>query len=196
MMRVVAGTARGRRLAVPAGGATRPTSARVREAVFNSLHSLGAVEESSVLDLYAGTGALGIEALSRGAAEAVFVERDRDAAACLRSNLAAMGMVGRAAVIASDVGAALAGSSLADRVFDLAVIDPPYSFDRWAELLDRVTARIAVAQSDRRIGTGRGWEVLRCRRYGSAVVTFAVPSCAGSCPRQSARCRCRQPPVQ
>lgn len=194
-MRVVAGAARGRRLAVPAGGATRPTSSRVREAVFNSLHSLGAVEGSSVLDLYAGTGALGIEALSRGAAGAVFVERDRDAVDCLRSNLAATGLLERATVMVSEVEAALAGPSLAGRAFDLAVVDPPYSFDRWAELLGRVTAKIVVAQSDRRIGSSRGWEVRRCKRYGSAVVTFAVPSRAGSCPRQYAQRRGCNPPM-
>ena len=83
----MAGAAKGRRLEAPAGVVTRPTPSRVREAVFNSLYSLGAVEGARVLDLFAGTGALGIEALSRGAAEATFVEHDRAVASLLRRNL-------------------------------------------------------------------------------------------------------------
>ena len=84
---MVAGSARGRRLEAPEGTTTRPTGDRVREAVFNSLHSLGAVEDASVLDLFAGSGALGIEALSRGAAEATFVDSDRRAVDLVQANL-------------------------------------------------------------------------------------------------------------
>src|SRR5438105_4298652 len=88
-MRVVAGTARGIRLVAPPGRDTRPTSDRVREATFNALGSLGAIEDARVVDLFAGTGALGIEALSRGAAHATFVERERAAIDTIERNLAA-----------------------------------------------------------------------------------------------------------
>ena len=91
-VRVVAGTARGRRLVAPAGRDTRPTSDRVRESIFNALHSLGAVEEATVVDLFAGSGALGIEALSRGAAEATFVDSDPRAVAAIKRNLGAIGV--------------------------------------------------------------------------------------------------------
>ncbi|MFN2506284.1 MAG: RsmD family RNA methyltransferase, partial [Acidimicrobiales bacterium] len=94
MMRVVAGLAGGRRLQAPEGRSIRPTSERVREAVFASLGSLGAVQGARVLDLFAGSGALGIEALSRGARSATFVDSDLRAVAAIRANLAAVGLVG------------------------------------------------------------------------------------------------------
>jgi pantetheine-phosphate adenylyltransferase len=101
-MRVVAGTARGRRLAAPRDDAVRPTGDRVREAVFNALHSQGAVVDAAVLDLFAGTGALGIEALSRGAAHATFVECSRAHAALVEDNLATCGFTDRADVVVAD----------------------------------------------------------------------------------------------
>src|SRR5690348_13221449 len=98
-MRVVAGTAGGRRLRAPKGTTIRPTSDRVRESIFNSLQSMDAIEGAAVADLFAGTGALGIEALSRGAASAIFVDEDRAAAALIRDNLAATGLAGPAATV-------------------------------------------------------------------------------------------------
>ncbi|MBK9178951.1 MAG: 16S rRNA (guanine(966)-N(2))-methyltransferase RsmD [Acidimicrobiales bacterium] len=171
-MRVVAGSARGRRLVAPRGRGVRPTTDRVREAVFNALGSLGAVEGGRVLDLFAGSGALGIEALSRGAASAVFVERDPVALAALRTNLAGTGVAG-AEVVAAD---ALAWLAADHGPFDLALLDPPYEFDRWPEVLARLRASLVVIESDRAIGPGPGWEVVRARRYGGTVVTFAVPA--------------------
>ena len=170
-VRVVAGSAKGRRLEAPAGLVTRPTPNRVREAVFNSLYSLGAVEDARVLDLFAGTGALGIEALSRGAAEAVFVERDQAAAVVLRSNLEATGLAGAATVMVLDVEAALA--ELAPRRFDVALVDPPYAFDAWPELLSRVPAGLVVAESDRPVDVGPRFAIHHRRRHGGTVVTFA-----------------------
>lgn len=193
-MRVVAGTARGRRLTAPPGAVTRPTPDRVREAVFNSLHSLGVLPGCRVLDLYAGTGAMGIEALSRGASAAVFVERHPEALAALRANLAATGLEDRAAVVAADVGDYLNAPDLAgvappaadpsggfgfDRAadpahgFDLAVVDPPYDFDGWAELLPRLPAAVVVIESNREIEAPEPLRVRRRRRYGSTVVTLA-----------------------
>ena len=170
-VRVVAGSAKGRRLAAPEGLLTRPTPNRVREAVFNSLYSLGAIEGARVLDLFAGTGALGIEALSRGAAEAVFVERDRVVADVLRGNLEATGLAGAATVMVVDVDAALA--EMAPRRFDVALLDPPYAFDAWPELLSRVPAEMVVAESDRPVEVGPLFAIHHRRRHGSTVVTFA-----------------------
>ena len=176
-IRVVAGSAKGRRLAAPAGLLTRPTPNRVREAVFNSLYSLDAIEEARVLDLFAGTGALGIEALSRGASEAVFVERDQVVADVLHSNLEATRLAGSASVMVVDVEAALA--ELARRRFDVALVDPPYAFDAWPELLSRVPADLVVAESDRPVEVGPRFAIHHHRRHGGTVVTFAQAARGG-----------------
>lgn len=123
-MRVVAGQLGGRRLAVPPGRDTRPTTDRVREALFSMLGPLDGVE---VLDLFAGSGALGIEALSRGAARATFVDSARAAVTSLRANLASLDLEVRAEVIARDWRSALAALGAADRIFGLCLVDPPYS---------------------------------------------------------------------
>ncbi len=123
-MRIVAGAARGRRLAAPPDG-TRPTSDRVREALFNTLAASRPLEGARVLDLFAGTGAVGLEALSRGAAEAVFVERGRAALAVLRRNIATVALPG-ALVLARPVGAVL--DVAPERPFDLVFADPPYAY--------------------------------------------------------------------
>ncbi len=128
-MRVIAGRFGGRRLAAPRGAATRPTADRVREALFSML---GSLDGASVLDLFAGTGALGIEALSRGAAQAVFVERDRLALSALRANLAALGLGAEGGepqvqVRARDAVAALGGAIEQGETYDLVFLDPPYA---------------------------------------------------------------------
>lgn len=125
MVRIVAGLAGGRRLAVPPHG-TRPTSDRVREAVFSALQARRDLEGTRVLDLYAGSGALGLEALSRGAAQVRFVESDRRAAAVLRRNVKALGLPG-AQVSTADVPLVLRGGS--DRPYDVVLADPPYALD-------------------------------------------------------------------
>jgi 16S rRNA (guanine966-N2)-methyltransferase len=169
-MRVVAGSARGRRLDVPDGDHTRPTADRVREAMFNSLYSRGGVEGAIVVDLFAGSGALGLEALSRGAARCTFVENDRWALVVLRDNIDRLGFAESARVIASDGPAFLA----AGESCDLVLLDPPYSFDGWSILLERVTEADVVIESDREIDLPAGWETHRVRRYGSTVVTLAT----------------------
>jgi 16S rRNA (guanine(966)-N(2))-methyltransferase RsmD len=149
-MRVVAGRYRGRTLHAPKGASTRPTSDKVREALFSVL---GDVEGVRVLDLFAGSGALGIEALSRGAAEATFVDSDQRAAAAIRRNLDELG-VAAATVRRRDV---LAFLRSADGQFDLVFADPPYSSapllgERLSGLLPAVlpeNGRI-VTESDRR----------------------------------------------
>jgi 16S rRNA (guanine966-N2)-methyltransferase len=165
----VAGVARGRRLAVPPGRSVRPTADRVREALFNALGSMGAVDGATVLDLFAGSGALGIEALSRGAAHATFVDSDAAAVACVRANLATSGLDDRATVVRAD---AIGWLGAAPR-HEVALLDPPYRFDRWTELLAAVEADLVVIESDRPIDLPDGWEVVRDRRYGSTFVRVA-----------------------
>ena len=168
-MRVVAGTAGGLRLVAPDGQATRPTSDRAREATFNSLGSLGVVENATVLDLFAGSGAMGIEALSRDAAHATFVDNDDRARRAIRANLDSTKLTDRATVVAADAATFL---STVDRDFDLAVLDPPYAYDRWSDLMAVLPAQVAVLESDRPIEPGAGWAVVRSRRYGTTVVTI------------------------
>ena len=131
------------------------------------LTSLGAVERAVVLDLFAGTGALGIEALSRGATAATFVDHDRDAIAAIEDNLASTGLEG-GTVVQSD---AVRFAARPGR-FDLAFADPPYEFDRWDELLAGLRTDLAVLESDRAIEVDEPWEVLKVRRYGGTVVTL------------------------
>lgn len=169
-MRVVAGTARGLRLQAPAGRAVRPTSERVREAVFAMLGSMGAVEGADVVDLFAGTGALGIEALSRGARAATFVDHDPGAVAVVKANLEATGLAGLAQVVRADALRYLAGSP---QVWDLALVDPPYGFDGWPALLGVLAATLAVLEAPAPVEAGEGWEVVRSRSYGGTVVTLA-----------------------
>jgi 16S rRNA (guanine966-N2)-methyltransferase len=140
--RIVAGSAGGRALRVPARG-TRPTSERVREALFSRLEHLGAVDGARVLDLYAGSGALGLEAASRGARRVVLVESARDAAAACRANAAALGLADRVAVLAAPVAAAVAGLATGPEPgpYDLVLLDPPY--DLGEEALDAVLAGLA-----------------------------------------------------
>lgn len=126
---MIAGSAKGRRLQVPPGDAVRPTSDRVKEAVFSALEARDAVVGASVLDLWAGSGSLAIEALSRGADRAVVVERDAAAEAVIRSNLDVCGMAGRARVTRVDVARFVDGAAPAEAPFDLVLADPPYGDD-------------------------------------------------------------------
>src|SRR5690242_19862384 len=121
-MRIIAGTHRGHRIAAPKGRDTRPTSDRVRENAFNLI---GPVDDAAVLDLFAGSGAMGLEALSRGAARAVFVERDRDACRVINANLDKLGL--QATVLCQDALRAVAQER---KRYDLVLCDPPYDFER------------------------------------------------------------------
>ena len=172
-MRVVGGVLGGRRLETVGTDAIRPTSDRAREAIFNMLVSLELPDGATVLDLFAGSGALGIEALSRGAAHTTLV--DSDAAACrtIATNLTALGISDRAKVIRSDVGRYLAAHG--DPV-DVAFADPPYRFGGWSDVLDTVNANVLVCESDREIepGSNHAWQTHRVRRYGTPVVTLLV----------------------
>lgn len=184
MTRIIAGAAGGRRLAVPRDG-TRPTTDRVRESLFSSLDSrLGSWSGLRVLDLYAGTGALGLEALSRGAAGVVLVEKDPGAVRLISANIAAVGLPGADAVRA-DVAAFCASPGEA---FDLVLADPPYSLDamtiREALAALESTGRLhddclVVVERPRR-DPGRpfpeGWAEERLRTYGETALWYGQPS--------------------
>jgi 16S rRNA (guanine966-N2)-methyltransferase len=163
-VRVVAGSYRGRRLKVPSAG-TRPTADRVREALFSILGDVGGAR---ALDLFAGSGALGIEALSRGAAAATFVERDARAVAAIRANLAALGAT---AVVAQRD--ALAFLRAERGTYDLVLVDPPYDCAArlaapLAELLPPLLSEDAriVTESDKRTPLELPLPALRARTYG------------------------------
>jgi 16S rRNA (guanine966-N2)-methyltransferase len=174
-VRVIGGTCRGRPLRAPAGTATRPTADRVREAVFDVLGSIDPPAEARVLDLFAGSGAMGIEALSRGAASAVFVDKAPAALAAIRANLASLGLEQRARVVRADVLSWLARSAAGDRPgpFDLVLCDPPYDFERWPALLDLLDVPLAVLESSLPVELPPPWEVVRHKRYGGTLVTVA-----------------------
>ena len=169
-MRVIAGELGGRRLVTARGGTTRPTAARVREALFSML---GGLEGAVVLDLFAGSGALGIEALSRGAARATFVERAPSALLALRANLSALELGERARVVAGD---ALAALRTGDK-YDLVFLDPPYATAAaLAEALSsalpgalRPGARV-VSESDRRAPLTLELALRTERRYGDTMI--------------------------
>lgn len=168
-MRVVAGDLRGRRIESPVGDTTRPTTDKVREAVFNALGSLGIIEGARVLDLFSGTGAMGIEALSRGAAHCTFVESDRRALEVLRTNLRVLGLGERSTVVAGDATSSLVSAHAAG----LVIADPPYGFDAWSTVLRNVSpGAFVVVESGSTIDVPEGWEAQREKRYGRTVVTF------------------------
>jgi 16S rRNA (guanine966-N2)-methyltransferase len=168
-MRVVSGELRGRQIQAPEGNATRPTTDRVREALFNALNSLDVVFDATVADLFAGSGALGIEALSRGARHCTFVERDARALRVLRENIAGLGLTGRARVVPADASVAVASLP----PVDLVLADPPYDFADWGELLAPLDARLVVLESSKAIDLPDGWELVREKRYGRTHVAFA-----------------------
>ncbi len=174
-MRVTGGSLKGRRLRAPREGA-RPTSDRVREALFARIDPEGA----SVLDLYAGSGALGIEALSRGAERATFVERSAAGAAVLRQNLEALGLEDRCEVLVAEVLRALARLGAQGRHFDLVLLDPPYASDEVAGALAMLgrsellpEGAMVVAESSRRRppAATEGLELIDERRYGDTLIT-------------------------
>lgn len=171
-MRVIAGEAKGRKLASPRTRAVRPTSDRVREAIFDVLSYLDAIEDRAVVDLYAGTGALGIEALSRGARSATFVDNDPGALAVIEENLVRTGFTGRAEVVRADA----ISWSTRGRHHDVAFVDPPYVFDEWAVLLSALPADLAVLESKAEVGLCSPWSIHRRYRYGGTLVTVAVKS--------------------
>ena len=173
-MRIIAGSRKGARIFAPKGLDTRPTSDRVREAAFNLI---GPVDGAEVLDLFAGSGAMGLEALSRGAAAATFVEMDRGAAAAIVRNLDRLRLEG-ATVVREDAVRRLAADAAAGRRYDLVLIDPPYRMlagllPALAAYLPPVVAEdgLVVVESDAREEPDMPLPKRTSRRYGSARIT-------------------------
>lgn len=178
MTRIIAGQARGRRLQVPPGTTTRPTSDRAREGLFNSLQSLLELDGARVLDLYAGSGALGLEALSRGAGSVTLVEDDPQAVAVLRRNVEQL-RLGGAYVLAQPVERFLAVDP--EPRYDLALLDPPYELDVvpvLGQLAPWLAPRAVVAVERRSRAGALAWpaayEPVRERRYGEATLWYAL----------------------
>lgn len=178
-MRISGGTARGARLRGTRRGGVRPTSDRVKDALFNTLRPI--LEGARVLDLFAGTGRLGIEALSRGAQEAVFVERAPRNAALIKENLAGAGLIERGTVRRANVLTEVATLGRRGETFDLILLDPPYGQDLQAATLRAVAVAgvlaaggLAVAEGHWRDdpGTVQGLERVREARYGETAVWF------------------------
>jgi 16S rRNA (guanine966-N2)-methyltransferase len=174
-VRVIAGSRKGHKLVAPHGLDTRPTSDRVRENVFNLV---GPVDEARVLDLFAGSGALGIEALSRGAASAVFVERDPDAVRTIERNLDRLRLTG-ARVVHGDAVRTIAQEATGGAKYDLVLVDPPYgmlteiqpSLARYLPLLLAADG-LLVVETDARSEPELGLPVRTSRKYGQTRVTL------------------------
>jgi 16S rRNA (guanine966-N2)-methyltransferase len=173
-VRIVAGSRKGHRIEAPKGAVTRPTGDRVREAVFSII---GPVDGARVLDLFAGSGALGLEALSRGAASCVFVERDRKSARVIQANLEKLRLTG-AVVVMRDVAAVLREERDRGRRYDLVLADPPY--EDWpghgpalSELLPSILAddALVVVETSERVEPTLPLAPVTTRRYGSARIT-------------------------
>ena len=183
-MRIVAGEHRGRRIEAPAGTDTRPTSDRVREALFSVLASAAPLHDLAVLDLYAGSGALGLEALSRGAATAEFVENDPAAARALKANIAALRLPPeRARVHRADVLRTLGDASNRGATYSLVLVDPPYRLapelgDPLSMALKPVLAPGArvVTESDRRAPLSLALPQIFERRYGDTLIRIHTTS--------------------
>jgi 16S rRNA (guanine966-N2)-methyltransferase len=174
-VRIIAGSRKGHTIAAPKGLDTRPTGDRVREAAFNLI---GPVDGASVLDLFAGSGAMGMEALSRGAERAVFVESSGEAAHAIELNLDKLRLTG-ATVLRSDATRALAAEVGAGRTYDLVLVDPPYGMfedlqPQLARYLPPVLAEdgLLVVETDARIEPEFPLALRTSRRYGSARLTL------------------------
>jgi 16S rRNA (guanine966-N2)-methyltransferase len=151
-MRIIAGQAHGRRLKAPRGLHTRPTSARARESIFSRLAIRTEIEGARVLDIFAGSGSLGIESLSRGAAHVTFVDSSREAAIAIRANLAQLGFEDRARMLVADVRRALSDLAAARASFDLVFVDAPFKDDTSNQVLAQLGALGLVAEN--------GWTVV------------------------------------
>jgi len=165
-MRVVSGAARGRSLNAPLPKGVRPTTDRVKESIFDILGSMGGVVGLKVVDLFCGSGALGIEALSRGASEVTFVDANQHALDAVKANLAAVGLDGAPTKL---VRASL--PSYQPPASDLVLMDPPYDLSVVDDVLARLEADIVVLESRSEPVIEERWVVHRQRRYGGTLVT-------------------------
>ena len=186
-MRIISGISKGRRLAAPKSQAVRPTSDRVKESIFNILGD--EVEGKVVLDLFAGTGNLGIEALSRGAKKALFVEKGRQALRLIQKNLSQLGMKERSEILPRDVRRAIGILEQRGEPFDLILMDPPYEKGLIQKTLLALYSHriyhkdsILVIEHDRREPIPEvveGWTLSRQRKIGDTLISFLSPSKPG-----------------
>lgn len=181
-MRVIAGSARGLRLTAPAGLQTRPTADRVKEALFSIIASRREMAGARILDICAGTGSLGIEALSRGAASCVFIEQDRHVLAQLEKNLAKAGLADRGECLLFDALKGLKALSLKRKVFDIVFFDPPYLSNLYLPVVEALSsfslldeAGLLVAETSARSPLADRFETLvkiDRRVYGETALEF------------------------
>ena len=168
-MRVISGSAKGRKLVVPSGDHVRPTKDRVKEAIFNSLHSYGLVENRSFLDLISGRGSLGIEALSRGAKSVVFIDHHAEAIDCIILNVEKLNYGSTSKILKTDALSFLER----DDYFDVALLDPPYKYEHWGTLLKRVNAHSIVIESSEQVTLESDWEIIKSQKYGQTNLLIA-----------------------
>lgn len=178
-MRIISGTLGGRVLQVPRHASFRPTTDRVKESIFNMLTHRMALTDADVCDLFAGSGALGLESLSRGAAHVTFVERDRHSLDALRGNIAALDVTARCTVQPVPVESFLRRSVPAKAAFDLVLADPPYALTLHEELLSAVRALLKpdalfVYEHDGRLAADAvdGLEIVLSRSFGTTACTI------------------------
>ena len=182
-MRIISGTSKGRKLVTPRNRSLRPTADRVKESIFNILR--GEIEGRLVLDLFAGTGNLGIEALSRGARKVVFVEKGRHALGLIQKNLAQFGLEGRSEVLPIDANRAIGILKQRGETFDLILMDPPYERGLIEKTLLKLSLypvyhrdSLLVIEHHRRETLApilHGWNLIRQRQMGETVISFLTP---------------------
>ena len=168
-MRIVSGIAKGRKIIPPQIEAVRPTKDRVREAVFNSLTSFDLIEGRHFFDLFAGSGALGLEALSRGAKSATFVDHQKACIDVICENIATLEFRDIAEVKHCDYLQVV--ESIGEH--DVALLDPPYTFFDWDGLLESLPAEAVVIESEREIPLPEPWTSIKAKKYGSTFVVIA-----------------------
>ncbi|MDO5389258.1 MAG: 16S rRNA (guanine(966)-N(2))-methyltransferase RsmD [Clostridia bacterium] len=178
-MRVISGSARGHKLKAPEGLTTRPTTDRIKESLFNII--AGDLYECRFLDLFSGSGAMGIEALSRGAARAVFVDRDKKSIRAIRDNLKATKLEDRAKVFECDISAAVSRLGRLEEKFDIIFMDPPYNkgyvestltYIVRENILDKDGYIIAEQSIEEEVPSVKGLEVIRIKDYKITKMTF------------------------
>ena len=191
-MRVTGGVLKGRFLKAPLGSTTRPSTDKVRKATFDLLFGLIDLHGARILDLFAGTGAMGIEAVSRGAESVVFVDSNLSALRPIKENLkllSTIGNVGHVEVVKADIldksgWGWLTSSNVVDdksrNLFDLVFCDPPYAFDAWEILLcrleDSLSASMAVLESRSTFSISSSWRLSKQKRYGDTLLSIVVPA--------------------
>jgi len=182
-MRIISGASKGRKLATPKDLSLRPTSDRVKESIFNILR--GQIEGGAALDLFAGTGNLGIEALSRGAKEVTFVEKGKQALRLIQKNLEQFGMEERSEVLPTDANRAIEILKERGKAFDLIFMDPPYEQGLIERTLMKLNSHpiyhkdsVLVVEHHRRerlSSAVKGWNLIRQRRIGETVISLLTP---------------------